>query len=515
MIDAIFLNPLTKTQLKSGGRKHKVKSPTLKGWQSMVKKHGGDLKAAAREWKSRSTSGSKSRRGAAASKSSSSRKGLSGLAARRAASSSKRAKGGVPMAARKKTKRRRRNTSPPEPRWMSQWRSGMTRFLGRTPKGPKFRKISRSVPKGTEQWKSRTKRGLTKSMRSHARSGRRGAADFSAAVIRGARASSKLNPMTPARWASRYARTTGFYPGVHSGVPGTTEWGRRVVRGVKRGAARKYSRRVSTQRAAQKYEKGLIAAMKREFPALKRAKNPRRKTRRKGSRRMRNQYPMISAAQARRLALVPYKRKSKKRKTKRSYSRRKNPVADSLRAMFSTESAMKYAYATGGVAVGGVFPALVSRYIWKGAQRSQMVESLVGLGGTVLAGLGVSYATKDDNNGILVMAGGLAGVVGNILINQLSKILGVDTAAAGLGQSAEDALKMAVEQEMQRAGLTGGVGQFLLPGEAETVDGMGQFLTEPEMETSIATTEGFGDINREDLVSSGSAAFAGIDGSMF
>ena len=86
---------------------------------------------------------------------------------------------------------------------------------------------------------------------------------------------------------------------------------------------------------------------------------------------------------------------------------------------------------------------------------------------------------------------------------------------AGLGQAASDALKSAVEAEMQRAGLTGGVGQFMLPSQASDLpgtDSMGQFLTEPELQTSIVQTEGFG---QADLDAGGSAAFAGIDGSVF
>lgn len=396
----------------------------------------------------------------------------------------------------------------------------MTAYLGKTPRGPKFKKIS---SKGTSQWKSKTKRALRSTMRKHAKKSPR-AKSFAAAVQRGIRMSKELNPMSPETWARRFALATGYAPyrkRTKTGrktkrrrgpTPGTAAWAKKVVKGVKGGGRSKYHRRTSTQKSAKKYEKGLIAAMKREFPSLKRAMNPRkrRKSKRRKGRRM-NRYPMISAR-----ALVPYKKqkKSKRRRNKGTYrrNRMKNPVADSLRSMISTEALTKYAYATGGVAVGGVFPALVSRFIWKGAQRSQMTESLVGLGGTILAGITVNYATKDQQKGMLVVAGGLAGVVGNILVNQLSKVMGI----SGFGQSAEDALKMAVEQEMERAGLSGGgMGQFLVPGEAEQVEGLGQFLTEPEMESAVATTQGMGDIAREDLVDSGSAAFAGIDGSMF
>lgn len=223
-------------------------------------------------------------------------------------------------------------------------------------------------------------------------------------------------------------------------------------------------------------------------------------------------YPMIRAKNARGLMLNLTPRKRRKSKKRRSYRRRmRNPVADSLKSMVSQPALMKYLYVTSGLAVGGVFPSLVSRYIW-GGEKSMATEAALGVVGSALAGLGVASITKDDRNGVLVAAGGIAGVIGNFVIGQLNKALGF----SGFGQAAEDALKQAVEAEMQRAGLTG-MGQFLLPSTAEELpmSGMGQFLTEPDLQSDVAQTEGLGMIGREDLTDTGSAAFAGIDGSVF
>jgi hypothetical protein len=182
--------------------------------------------------------------------------------------------------------------------------------------------------------------------------------------------------------------------------------------------------------------------------------------------------------------------------------------------MFQTSALTQGAYIMGGVVVGGVMPNLATRYIWKGAEKPAWVEAAAGIIGSLAAGLGVSALTKDQSKGILTAMGGLAGVVGNMLIGTVNKALGF----SGFGQAAEDALKAAVETEMERAGLTG-MGQFLLPSEAEQApgaSGLGQFLTEPELQTDVAQTEGFGQgTATPDLEETGSAAFAGIDGSVF
>lgn len=529
MIEAIFLNPLTKAQLKSGrkgsARTHTIRSKTLKSWQSVVKKHGGDMKAAAREWKSRSRSVGSSRRGAGSRRKRISVKGLSGLAARRAASNSTRgAKGGVPMAARKRSRRRRRrNQLPPTAAWIAKWRAGMER-AGRKPKrGPRFKKISAVAVTGQKQWKGRYKRKIRGAMRKHVRVHKgRGARSFARRVTRGVARSTIVNPVGYEMWHRRFMQSTGFAPykkrtktGRRSRrrrgpKPGTRAWGRAVVRGVKRRPA-SYGRGVSKAGLPEKWRKGIIGAMKEAFPRLK--ANPRRGTKRRRSMR-RRRYPIVRAAQMRGLMLNLRPRKRSRRKSRRRYSRRRrmlNPVMDSLKSMVTQPSLMTYAYVSGGFAAGAILPKLLAKYILKG-EKSAMVEAAIGIASSAAAGLGVAMATKNDQNGVLVAAGGLAGVVGNFIVGQLNKALGF----SGLGQAAEDALKAAVEQEMARAGLTGGVGQFLMPSQAEELgtSGMGQFLTEPELQMDVAQTEGLG--QSMDLEATGSAAFAGsFDGSVF
>lgn len=526
MIEAVFLNPLTKSQLKSAGRK--IRSGRLKKWLATVKKHGGDMTAAAKEWKSHSGSARNARRSAGGAGSKRRSRVLSGIAARRAASSSRRgAKGGVPMAARtrRRKRRRRRNQFPPSAAWTAKWMRGMTR-AGRTPKrAPRFRKISSDTRTGRKQWKRRYTRGIGGAMLRHGRMRHGGARSFSRAVRRGVRRSPKLmalNPMTYETWVSRFRRGTGYTPYARKLTPKrrrvsrrrrgprpmTRSWRRKVVRGLR--SPERWTRGVSRPGAAERWYAGLVSAM---GPARRRrAANPVRRRRRRRMRRRR--YPILPAATARRLALgLNPRRKRRSRRSRRTgrFMRRRNPVASSLKAMVGQDALMKYLYVTGGVAVGAVIPGIVSRYIWKG-EKSPMVEALIGVGGSLAAGLGVSMATKNDMNGILVAAGGLAGVVGNLIAGQLQKALGF----SGFGASAENALKAAVEKEMERAGLKGsGVGQFLLPGEAEDMPGsgvMGQFLTEPELQESIAQTSGFG---QADLDDSGTNAFAGIDGSVF
>jgi hypothetical protein len=405
----------------------------------------------------------------------------------------------------------------------------MTRARGKSPKGPKFKKISRDVPKGKAQWKRKYKTKLSTAMRKHRRRAkgkkRSGAPAFSAAVLRGL---ARFNPVTAEQWAARFRQSTGYGPYKRKRTkrgkvsrrrrgprPMTPKWRRSVARGVKRKGTRRYASAVTKAGLPLKYQQKLIDSMMRGLKS--KAMNPRR--RRRGTKRRRRsmkRYPIIPASRARALMMNmrPYKKRRRKTKRRR-YSRRRNPVGASLQAMFTGPALTNAAYITGGVAVGAVVPNVVSRYIMKG-ESSPFIEAGIGIAGSIVAGLGVAMATKDDTKGALVAAGGLAGAIGNFLAQKLNQAMGF----SGFGQAAEDALKAAVETEMERAGLTG-MGQFLLPSEAEDVPapgsaGFGQFLTEPELQTDVAQTEGLGQgTATPDLEETGSAAFAGIDGSVF
>lgn len=521
MIEALFLNPLTKAQMKGRSKKSSgraVSSKRLKGWQAMVKKHSGDLKSAAAEWKSQSSSGSSSRRGAGTSRRRKVRGRLSGLAARRAASHSKGAKGGVPMAARKrKTKkrvsRRRRNSGPPQPTWITKWREGVKKARGKYPKKPKFKKISSDPRKGYSQWKRKTKRKSTAAMKAHRRTRKSaGAKRFATRTMRGMAA---WNPITAEQYIGRYVRGTGFRPHYRKGpAPMTPAWKRKTAAGVKRKGARRYASKISnTEKLALKYQQKTIEGLMRGLRKKNPVKSRRGRKARRGSKM--KKYSIMKASRARSLMLNirPKRRKSKRRKTSRRTYRRRNPVGASFKAMVSKSALESAAYVAGGVAVGAIVPNIVTKYLFKGEAKAPWVEALIGVGGSLAAGIGVSLGMKNDAKGALVLAGGIAGAVGNLIANQLNQVLGF----SGFGGSAEDALRSAVETEMERAGLTGmDMGQFLLPGEAESVpgaSGLGQFLTEAAMQTDVAQTEGLG--QSMDLEETGSAAFAGIDGSVF
>jgi len=323
-------------------------------------------------------------------------------------------------------------------------------------------------------------------------------------------------------WRSRFIRGTGYAPyKAHTPTgrksrrrrgarPGTRRWGKSVVRGVRRRGAGAWARGVAKAGLPDRWKSGIIGAMKEAFPRLK---NPRhRKSTSKRGRRTMKKYPIIRAAHARSLMMNLVGRGKRRHKKARSYGHRRmrNPVGSSLKALATKPSISKYLYVTGGVVAGSVLPSVISKYAWKGV-KSQITEVLLGVGSSIHAGIGVAMATKDDEKGVLVAAGGLAAALGSFIVSKLDKMLGF----SGLGQAAEDALKSAVEMEMKRAGLTG-VGQFMLPSEAESLpgaQGIGQFLTEPEMQTDIVQTEGFG--QAMDLDDNGSNAFAGIDGSVF
>jgi hypothetical protein len=208
-----------------------------------------------------------------------------------------------------------------------------------------------------------------------------------------------------------------------------------------------------------------------------------------------------------------------KRRTKRRYTRRRrNPVGTTLSAMYATPALKKYLYVTGGVAAGAVAPSLIR----KGLAKLNIVlpawsDSLLGVAGAALAGLGTVMVTKDESKGVLVAAGGVAGVLAGMLLRQ---IMPEAAAVAGLGQSAEDALNAAVERELAKAGLSGNMGQFLTTGQAQALPSpdMGQFLTEPELQMDVSETGGAvtAGLSQDDLVEAGgSSSFDGIDGSLF
>jgi hypothetical protein len=415
------------------------------------------------------------------------------------------------MAARKKGRRkkaRRRNKVkhlPTTAAWQKRWEKAT---------GKKIKKIKVSP----SQWRSRyRKRTATKAkwkVKPRSKSRRRGASParsrFRKAVRRGVLKSTKLNPFTPEQWARKYARKTGYYPRIKRGraAPGTKRWLRRTKRGI--------------QQKSKAWYQGALAAAERQLRATgkRRAANPygyrRKKSRRKKRRRnavAKYRYPMVRSAAARRMMKAAMRPKRRRRR------RRRNPLDSYLGAALPT-----YGYVLGGAVAGGVLPSAAVAL----ARKAGL--DLGGYGTVVDAGLGVALSIgagmlvgkyKGDSKGVLVAAGGIGTVIGKLLIKAVGAALPEEYAMAGLGQDADAMLREAVDVELRKAGLSGGMGQFLMPRDAEEVpdvgpmDGMGQFLTSPEMHEAIGEGQisGLGeDIGRGDLTDDGTAAF---DGSVF
>lgn len=516
-MEAVFLNPVEPKAMK-----HHIRSARLKGWLATVKKHGGDMKAAVKEWRARRAPGAKPRHSASAAVARGAHRALSGLTARRAAANPK---GGIQMAARRRKTSRRRNRyeAPPSPAWVGRWKEGMFKKLGRVPKGPVFKR-TKTEKSYRRKYRVGLARGLSRSVRRARGSAKVARRSFRSKVLRGVRAVPMLmtNPFSTERWMRRSYAATGFRPRVRRSMPGSSKWWSSVGRGVRRKGSGAYARGVAG--SAAKWQKGILSAVRREVRGAlaKRAANPirrrrkskmakrrlarisRKRSRRSARRSSRHSYPLALLGAG---ALV--------RPTRRKRSRRmRNPIQDNVKALIAKDAVGKYAYVVGGATAGGLLPGLLIGGLKKlglfGTGTTAGIEAGVGVLASAIAGVVVGAVTKSDEKGVLVAAGGLGGVLGALLVGWLKPTLGL----SGLGADAENALQSAVSREMAKMGISGSVGQFLLPGEAEGgTSGLGQFLTQPDMERDVASTSGLG--IAEDLSSDGSNAFGDFDGSVF
>jgi len=335
---------------------------------------------------------------------------------------------------------------------------------------------------------------------------------FRSRIAQGVRMSTKLNPIYTPRQVKRRTRLkTGYVP----------RYRKRVAPGTR---GHILATQAGLQRAKQKaaWYEGALSATKRQLTALqkqggRRAANPRRRRRkrRRNAGMARYRYPMVRSAAARRMMLRAMR---KPRRNRRRRNRRRNPMQSYLAPALPT-----YGYVLGGAVAGGVVPSLVV-----GLARKAGVD-LGGYGTAVDAAMGIALSIgsgmlvgkyKGDDKGVLVAAGGIGTVVGKLIIKALANAMPEMIPMSGLGADADEMLREAVDVELRRAGLSG-MGQFLMPGEAEEtpdvgpMEGFGQFLTSPEMHEAVGeSVSGFGaaDIAREDLTEGGSAAF---DGSVF
>ena len=193
-----------------------------------------------------------------------------------------------------------------------------------------------------------------------------------------------------------------------------------------------------------------------------------------------------------------------------------SPVVGTIKAWVSETALSDYAYITGGFVIGGVLPRLLTSALSKAGVAvpygGMIPDMLIGVGASIAAGTGTALVTKDTSKGIKVAAGGLAGVVGGAIIRYLEGAL---PSVAGLGQNAESAIRAAVDEELRRAGLSGGMGEYLT---AEMVEdapevagdgGVGQFLTSEAVEEAPEVS------GLDQDITEGAAAFDGFEGDNF
>lgn len=188
------------------------------------------------------------------------------------------------------------------------------------------------------------------------------------------------------------------------------------------------------------------------------------------------------------------RRRGVRRFGRRRGRRRRNPIAlapikGSLKVLFSKPALRNYALVTGGFVAGGVLPGLVTRGLSRigvDVPVGATVDAALGVGTSIVAGVVVAAVTKSRNDGILVTAGGIAGVLGKLIITKLDELLPM----SGLGDVATARLRETVEEELRRAGL----GQFVTPEEiqaAEEVSGLAQFVVPEDFEEATEVS-GFG-----------------------
>lgn len=406
MPSAVFLNPIGSGAVSNPRKKkRKIKSPRLKRWLAVVKRHGGNMVAAAKEWKGKGKGGSSPRR----------------------AAKPRRAKGLMPAAHR------------------------------------------RAVISGL---------------------GRRAKLELGVA-----------NPFSPTAWAKAFKKATGKKARVKKAAPGTRAWWAKVAAGARRPAS------------ARKWASSLTALARREKGAA--VKNPKRKKRKAvsrlpGSPAWRKKWATGLLRRARAEGVASNTTPAQWRKRWRAATGLKmgrNPVATTLKVLTSSRALEDYAYVTGGFVAGAVLPVLVARGLRRlgiAVPGGVAVEALLGVGTSIAAGAATGTVTKDASKGIKVTAGGLAGVVGALIVKQLEAVLPV----SGLGGDAEDAVRRAVERELKKAGL----GQFTLPeqvAEAPEVTGFGQFVTEEDVEEAAEVS------GLDQDIEEGAQAFDGFDGDVF
>lgn len=374
------------------------------------------------------------------------------------------------------------------------------------PKGQKkaAKRKRKAVPTGSAMWKRRYKRGMQKAL------SRMPVSRWREATMAGVGAYN----LAPQEWVESFEKAVGVPPSVRGPAPGSKGWWSKMVKGT-RGKAKKYESKTAGKGA--KWEKGILAAARKAGAAAgsaagkKAAANPygRRGAglMKSSSRGMKGRAGMARYYRNR-MAYNPMskgRKYSKKRRRNPYTTMRRNPVMGTLKQLFSAEAMKEYGYVGAGFVAGAVLPNLASRLLAKLKvleSPSMPVEVLLGGLSSAAAGIVTGAITKDVSKAQKVTAGGIAGIIGGLVLPQINKLLDEGVATAGLGRGAESLVERAVEAELQKElGPMSGLGQFVTEGEVEREVaglGLGQFITETEVEDAPSVA-GLGTEAGEDM----------------
>lgn len=193
------------------------------------------------------------------------------------------------------------------------------------------------------------------------------------------------------------------------------------------------------------------------------------------------------------------RRHNPSRRSGRRYFRRRNPLAlvADLKSMVRKDSLNTYGYVGAGFVAGGVLPSLIEKALSKlniVPGGSAPVRVGIGLAAAALAGIGAKMLTKSSEKAKLVVAGAVAGVVGSLVLTQIEKFL-PGTTVSGFG-AADDDVRRAIEAQVRRElGVSGGVGEYLQPGE---LTGVGEYVN-PNVVIDSPAVAGMGLEASEDI----------------
>ena len=154
---------------------------------------------------------------------------------------------------------------------------------------------------------------------------------------------------------------------------------------------------------------------------------------------------------------------------------------DMAKSLVQSDALKDIALVTGGFVAGSVLPTLIVKGLNKVGLMTGAGGTVAGIGigiiASAAAGVAAGVMMKDRSAGIKVAAGGIAGVVGVLIVRELDKLLTPAVSVSGLGQNAEEAVRQAVEAEIRKS------------------LGMGDFLTEQSVESQLMGL-GQGDVEK-------------------